>query len=608
MMIKREKIRWMIDQVESLIQNAQLTEEEYTAALRQVHFKHEQSAFNLIHYHALRMIDIRDLQKKLGNMGLSRLARAESHVMASLFASKAILEGFLSPNRIQIPTADLTIKQGQKLLKTNTEALLGPGTSTRSTRIMVTFPAHAADDPVFVENMIAAGMNCARINCAHEGPEEWKKMIQHVHDANKKLNTTCKIAMDLGGPKIRTGSMEPGPKILKLTPDRDIMGQVIQPVKLWVGNLPHATEDVPHLPIPVEPIYRLQPEENLYFEDTREKKRYIQITSVEKDGCWALCYDTAYLQTHTSLYTDPELETIFAEVGELPAIEQKIMLNQGDTLLIHREDRPGQPAQFDDQGQLTSEAHISCTATEVFTYVRPGDPVLFDDGKIEGIVRDVSHDELRIEITLTKTGGSKLRADKGINFPRTQLKIQGLTPKDREDLVFVAEYADVVNVSFVNEAEDVRELIKELEKLGASDRLGIILKIETQRGFNNLTSILLEAMRLHPVGVMIARGDLAIEIGWDHIARVQEEILSICLSGHIPVIWATQVLENLAKKGIPSRAEITDAAMSQRAECVMLNKGPMILRAIKLLDTILTGMQPYNEKNAPMLPALRKID
>ena len=152
----------------------------------------------------------------------------------------------------------------------------------------------------------------------------------------------------------------------------------------------------------------------------------------------------------------------------------------------------------------------------------------------------------------------------------------------------------------------MEDLFQALERLGAKDTLGITLKIETQAGFNQLTDILLTAMQVHPVGVMIARGDLAIEVGWEHIGRVQEEMLALCRAAHIPDIWATQVLERLAKKGLPSRAEITDAVMAQRAECVMLNKGVHILQAISLLDTILKDRYRYQEKNAPFLPVMEK--
>ena len=119
--------------------------------------------------------------------------------------------------------------------------------------------------------------------------------------------------------------------------------------------------------------------------------------------------------------------------------------------------------------------------------------------------------------------------------------------------------------------------MEEFKALNAND-IGIILKIETQAGFKNLPGILLAAMQSYPIGVMIARGDLAIEGGWQNLAGMQEEIMSLCAAAHIPIVWATQVLETLSKKGIPSRAEITDAAMAQQAECVMLNKGPHIVR------------------------------
>jgi pyruvate kinase len=112
-------------------------------------------------------------------------------------------------------------------------------------------------------------------------------------------------------------------------------------------------------------------------------------------------------------------------------------------------------------------------------------------------------------------------------------------------------------------------------------------------------------MRQYPAGVMIARGDLAVECGWERLAEIQEEILWMCEAAQLPVIWATQVLERKTKKGRPSRAEITDAAMSQRADCVMLNKGPHILAAIKMLDNILRRMQDHQHKKTPKLGKLK---
>ena len=88
-------------------------------------------------------------------------------------------------------------------------------------------------------------------------------------------------------------------------------------------------------------------------------------------------------------------------------------------------------------------------------------------------------------------------------------------------------------------------------------------------------------------------------------AEVQEEMLWACEAAHLPVVWATQVLETLARTGRPSRAEITDAAMGERAECVMLNKGPHIMDAIRMLDDILRRMQEHQSKKRPLLRALQ---
>jgi pyruvate kinase len=117
--------------------------------------------------------------------------------------------------------------------------------------------------------------------------------------------------------------------------------------------------------------------------------------------------------------------------------------------------------------------------------------------------------------------------------------------------------------------------------------------------------LLLTAMRRQRVGVMIARGDLAVEVGYERLAELQEEILWLCEAAHLPVIWATQVLEQLAKSGLPSRAEISDAAMGERAECVMLNKGPHIDEAVVVLHDILSRMADHHYKKNALLRRLQ---
>jgi pyruvate kinase len=387
-----------------------------------------------------------------------------------------------------------------------------------------------------------------------------------------------------------------------------VHGIVIKDSEIWLGPEIHPNLDLSHIPVAFTSLEKLKVGDRLFFRDTRNKKREFTITKTTENGCIASCGKTTYVETGMELFTNSDHSSAPIIIGELPRVEQFIMLHPGDFLQLRKDAVPGEPAKRDADDNLISHAQISCTLGEIFDQVRAGEPIFFDDGKIEGIIREVDQDNMMVEIVKARQKGRKLRADKGINFPNSKLDIKGLTAKDRKDLVYVAQNADTVNVSFVNRKQDVRDLMAELEKLNTPKGFGIILKIETQSGFNNLAKILLEAMKTYPVGVMIARGDLAIECGWDNIGRVQREILALCRAAHIPDIWATQVLENLSKQGIPSRAEMTDAAMAQRADCVMLGKGPYILQAIKLLDTIFKDMELYQEKNVRLWPALERAD
>jgi pyruvate kinase len=253
---------------------------------------------------------------------------------------------------------------------------------------------------------------------------------------------------------------------------------------------------------------------------------------------------------------------------------------------------------------VVTPAFIGCSIPEVLDAIRSGESIWFDDGKIGGVVAKVEPNRVLVQIFQTRSRSEQLRADMGINLPETNYRLPALSNKDLEDLAFVGQYADVVELSFANSVEDVKLLQNHLATL-RGNLPAIVLKIETRRAFENLPDMLLAAMQSPCCGVMIARGDLAVECGFVRMAEVQEEILWICEAAHIPVIWATQVLETLAKEGMPSRAEITDAAMADRAECVMLNKGPHVLNAVCVLDVILRRMQGHQAKKSATLRELR---
>lgn len=323
------------------------------------------------------------------------------------------------------------------------------------------------------------------------------------------------------------------------------------------------------------------------------------------DGAWAEVSKTCYVIPGTTLRRiGIRGKSAKTAVVNIAACEEPIVLTCGDTLIITRQRQAGRPAARDSRGQILTPASIACTLPEVFDDVRSGERIWLDDGKIGGLIQNVQPDRIIVKIDVARAGGAKLRSDKGINLPDSDLRLSALTDKDIQDLAFVTRHADLVSLSFVNRPSDLELLQEHLKRLHG-DKLGVILKIETRRGFESLPDLLLTSLRSACCGVMIARGDLAVECGFERLAEVQEEILWICEAAHVPVIWATQVLETLAKEGIPSRAEITDAAMSERAECVMLNKGPHISEAVHVLDDILHRMQAHVSKKRSMLRELK---
>jgi pyruvate kinase len=207
-----------------------------------------------------------------------------------------------------------------------------------------------------------------------------------------------------------------------------------------------------------------------------------------------------------------------------------------------------------------------------------------------GVIEDSRKGSVLVRATQAQRKGFKMKPERGLTFPRADLHLEPLTAVDLTDLNFVARYADLIGYSFVQSAADISHLQDQLVKRRPDwRRLGIIAKIGTAQAVKNLADINVRAVGRQPFGVMIARGDLAVAIGSERLAEMQEEILWLCESAHVPVIWATQVLEEMVKSGRPTRGEMTDAALAGRAECVMLNKGPNVGEAITALRGLCSG-------------------
>jgi pyruvate kinase len=569
------------------------------------------SARNLIHYVSLRGYDLRRLQQRLAARGLSSLGRAEPHVLENVDAvlrALAALAGGENPAGGEPREHD-----AEPALERGTRLLLGPEPSGRRVRIMVTMPTEAADDPLLVRRLMEAGMDCARINCAHDDPDAWERMIGIIRRTSVELGRNCAIFMDLAGPKIRTGPIEPGPRVVKWHPERDLLGRAVVPARIWI-----TPEDRPErapcdvdvtLPFDRAFVERLDVGDALRFTDARRARRSMSVRAVRGAGRLCESNHTAYVTAGMRMTHRPRggAGDVVGIVGAIPPVEQAISLEVGDHLIVTRTDAPGTLPLRDARGELVAPARIGVTLGSIVDDVRPGESIWFDDGKIGGVIVQVRGGEIEVEVRHASAGGAKLRADKGINLPETALGLPPLTAKDIEDLSFIVAHADAVCYSFVKGPDDVRALRERLADC-CREEIGIVLKIETRSAFERLPEIMIETMRSPSAGIMIARGDLAIESGFERMAEVQEEILWLSEAAHMPVIWATQVLENLSKTGLPSRAEITDAAMAERAECVMLNKGPFLVDAVRTLADILRRMETHQSKKRSMLRHLGLAD
>ncbi|WP_243138112.1 pyruvate kinase [Heliorestis acidaminivorans] len=561
----------------------------------------EQSRDNLLAYIALRRHDLFDLQLELAEFGLSSLGRLEECVLTSI---EKVLKHLATP----VPDYLLhktDSKNARLLASKRARKLFGRPRRGRNTRIMVTLDSSYSDHPELMEDLLRQGMDIARINCAHDHQELWEKMICSLREAEARLEKKaqgtgrkCRIIMDLGGPKIRTGPVMEKTIPLRLKVPRDIYGQPIRILEGYLDNKATYTELVEdrygqnqHFVIAIEeqiPLDSLHIGEVLTFKDSRNRKRKFRVIErISPNRIKVALERTAYVQEGLTLnYGQQEKLTL----GAPKALPINIEVQAGQVLRLYFD-----PHRQGHNATESEPASISCTVPEVLQSLHLEDPVFIDDGKIGARVINKQKDYVDLEVISPDDRSARIRPEKGLNFPESSINMPALTEQDRIDLEFIVANADALALSFIHRPQDLDDLRVELKKHNRED-IGIVAKIETREAIHQLSRILLKGLDFSNFGIMIARGDLAVEVGFENLSLVQEDILCLCEAAHVPVIWATQVLENLAKKGLPARAEITDAAMSHRAECVMLNKGPHILDAVKTLSSLLSSEERYHLK------------
>ena len=429
------------------------------------------SARNLLRYVAFRSFDIRHLQDDLHEAGLSSLASSESHILAQLQNVQMHLGKNYTPEELD----NSSYRYGKQKITKHSQQLFGAGRKNPPF-LMVTFDNTFMDDIEFIEELLRAGMTVARINCAHDDEKVWLEMINNLKQACRNSKRTCKIYMDLSGPKIRTVILGKGKK------------------------------------------------------------------------------------------------------------KGKVELREGDKFYLAEKNL----------GFASKKVVLGCTYPGIIDQLKADEPVLFDDGEVEVKVLSVADGLAELKVLRNSKNNKSLKAEKGMNFPESQLEIIPLTPYDEECIPFICEHADLIGYSFVKHPSDVALL---QQKIGeCKHKPAIILKIETPEAVKQLPLLLLQGMQQEALGVMIARGDLAVELGFERMSEVQDQILWFCEAGHVPVIWATQVLETLHKTGIATRSEMTDAVHAAAADCIMLNKGDYTLEVMDTLQDVISRSKGHSYK------------
>ena len=593
------------DKLSNIDQQIVEAEEHHEALIAATRPEWRASLRNFIHYTSLRQLDIRNLQLELADLGLSSLGRAEGYVLGNLRKVRHLLtqSGDFQATDLKLKQEKisaelpLTWKESESLLHAHTRAIFGPKPSSRHVYIMVTAPEAEIATETWLRSMLKSGMNILRINAAHESIAEWRLVAERARRAANDAGIPLRIAVDLPGPKLRTVATREGPRVLKLQPKRDEFGRVIQNCRLKICSVCGSNWKLPTLSLPEDTMKQIIVGDSLKFTDTRGRPRIISVTA--SDAAFNLIGEidrTAYIGNDTEMTVvscDGVSKNKFV-CNQLAAKPYSVTLTIGEKFALC-EINTDASRDYPDLPQL------GCTLPEIFAALTPEMVVMIDDGKIMTRVDKVAPTYAILRVEKAAKGCAKLRADMGLNIPDAKLKSSALTDDDLQALAFAEQYADMVGLSFIRSVHDVRTV----ENCINREDLGLILKIETKGGFEAIPEILCAFLGRRNLALMIARGDLAVEVGFARLAEVQEEILWLAEAAHIPVIWATQVLESLAKTGFPTRSEVTDAAMSVRAECVMLNKGAFIEEALQTLDSILVRMEAHQYKKRQLYRPLK---
>ncbi|MFT5581749.1 MAG: pyruvate kinase [Psychromonas sp.] len=279
---------------------------------------------------------------------------------------------------------------------------------------------------------------------------------------------------------------------------------------------------------------------------------------------------------------------------------------QGPKIRTHEIENNGVLLDKDDVIKISSEKvlgnkeRISINYDNLPRDVKPGERILVDDGKI---ILEVTHSDGKKELTAKVINGGILSSKKGVNLPNTKITMPSLTEKDKEDLNFAIEHnVDWIALSFVRSARDIIELKHHISQRSAKAK--VIAKIEKPEALDDIDDIIAESD-----GVMVARGDLGVEIPYQNVPLIQKMLITKCRINAKPIIVATQMMESMIENITPSRAEVNDVANAvlDGADAVMLSGetsvGKHPIEVIRTMSNIVKEMETfdgiYNKEELP---------
>ena len=297
-------------------------------------------------------------------------------------------------------------------------------------------------------------------------------------------------------------------------------------------------------------------------EEQRERMNLLKNVREELDRPVAILLDTK----------GPEIRTGLLEGGK------KVTLREGSEFILYTEEMTG------------NETGCCVTYPGLAKDVKPGDRILIDDGLIELKVKQIKSGNIVCHVE----NGGELGERKGVNVPNVKVKLPAVTEKDIDDILFgIQQDIDFIAASFIRSAKGVKE-IRKILKENHAEHISIIAKIENAEGVENIDEII-EASD----GIMVARGDLGVEIPAQEVPHIQKMIIKKCNERYVPVITATQMLDSMIRNPRPTRAEVADVANAiyDGTDAVMLSgetaAGKYPAEALKMMNEIAENTEQY---------------